>query len=322
MIPDATFEPARSRFKLRLRFSLLALLILVTLICVGLAWLVQPNLVVATALFQVESVNPTLIGDDTRQLRDEQEFEIVKKSQIALLKSYFVLNSALRNPGISGLPIFRSQKDPVAWLQDHLEADFPQYGEILAISLRGPEAQAKDLVQIVDAVANAYRNEVIYEGKQRSLASRDMLARSLENLKIEMVRKWEQYLDIAREVDHLESGSGKVQQELDLKRLDRVETEIMRLENEQLQAEIGGGAENGSAIEKRIEQLHKRQAELERTITARAEQSVELTARKRELYQLERIADEMAIKLEKMDIEANAPERIRQLQQAVVAPAK
>jgi hypothetical protein len=40
------------------------------------------------------------------------------------------------------------------------------------------------------------------------------------------------------------------------------------------------------------------------------------------LDQLQRIADQMSIKLEMMDIEAAAPDRIRQLQRAVVGPAK
>jgi hypothetical protein len=321
MIPEATFESAPGQRKLRLRFSLLGLLIFVALVCVGLVWLTRPNLVVATALFHVDSTIPTVLTDNASPSRDEQNYEIVKKTQIALLRSFFVLNAAMRDPGIAGLAILQSQKDPVEWLQDHLEAEFPQSGEVLAINLRAPEAHAQDIVRIVDAVAKAYRDEVIYEGKQRRLATRDLLARSLESLKKEMDRKWRDYLDIAREADHLESGSGKVLQELDLKRLDRIETELMRLEYEQIQIETGGDSVNRSPVERRIEQLRERQTELERKITARAEKSVELMMRERELDQLQRIADEMSIKLEKMDIEANAPERIRQIQQAVVGPA-
>ena len=322
MIPDATFEPASTQPKRRLRFSLLALLIFVTLICVGLAWLARPTMVVATALFQVDSATPTLLGDETMLPRDEHNFEIVKKSQLALLRSHYVLSAALRKPGTASLAFFQGRADPVQWLHDHLLAEFPQNGEILAISLRGPHEHADDLVQIVDAVAKAYRDEVIYEERVGRLAGRDLLARSLQSLDDEIARKHEHYLDIAREADRLESGSGQVLQELDLKRLDRIETELMRLEYEQLQAENSGGSENAKAIEKRIEQLRQRQAELEKNITSRAVTSVELTRRQRELDQLQRIADEMSLKLERMDIEANAPERIRQIQQAVVAMEK
>ena len=318
MFPDATFEPA-PQSKLRLRFSLLALLVFVTLVGIGLAWLVQPTYVVATAMFQVESTPPAILGEEV--IPSRHEFKIVKKSQLALLRSHFVLSYALRNPAVAGLPIFQGQADPVEWLQQHLEVEFPEDSEILAISLRGPEEHAQDLVQIVDAVAKAYRDEVIYEGKQRSLASRDLLARSLESLKKEIERNFEEYLDIAREAGHVESGSGQVMQELDMKRLDRVETELMRLESELVQVEAGDGSENGTAIETRIGQLRERQAELERKLTSRAEKSVELTTRQQDLERLQRIADRMSIKLEMLDIEANAPERIRQIQPAVVGPA-
>ncbi|MEX2310383.1 MAG: hypothetical protein WD738_22640 [Pirellulales bacterium] len=319
MIPDATFEPAPPQPKLRLRFSLLALLIFVTLVCLGLAWLVQPELVVATALFQVDTAAPTLLGDAALQPYDEQDYWNLQRTQIELLKSYFVMNAALRQPGIASLPYFAGRGDPVAWLQDRLEVEFPQNSEILVIRLRGPDAQANDLVQIVDAVAKAYRDEVIYEEKQRRLASRDLFARSLENLKKQTDRNYREYLDIAREAGRAESGSGQVLQEIDMKRLDRVETELLRLENEQLQAEAISDSKKVEAITQRIEQLRERQAELERKLTARAEKSVELTVRERELDQLQRIADEMSIKLEKTDIEANAPERIRQIQPAVIS---
>lgn len=320
MIPDATFEPTTAQPALRLRFSLLALLVFVTLVCLLLAWWVQPNRVAATALFQVNRVTTNLLDDEASERRDERDFEIVKKSHLALLKSYFVLNAALRKPGIPALPILASQTDPVAWLQGHLEVEFPQDAEILAIRLRGTEAQANDLAQIVDAVASAYKDEVLYYEQQLRLAGRDLLARSLEDLKEEIAEKWEEYLDIARESDRLESGSGQIRQELDIRRLDRIETELLRLEIEQLEAEMTGNSNNRKSIETRIEQLRERQSELEKRITSRGEKSAEMSLRKVELEQLQKIANEMSTKLEKMDIEAQAPPRIEQRQPAVVGP--
>ena len=132
-------RPARTR--IRLRFSLLALLIFITLASLVLAWLVQPQYVVATALFQVESADSRLFGDTADQNQDGRNFEILKKTQLALLKSNFLLTSALRNPKIGSLAIFQGQSDPLEWLQANLEVDFPENAEILAIKLRGTEAQ-------------------------------------------------------------------------------------------------------------------------------------------------------------------------------------
>jgi predicted nucleic acid-binding Zn-ribbon protein len=92
----------------------------------------------------------------------------------------------------------------------------------------------------------------------------------------------------------------------------------MRLESLQHERNIDSEPGSQSGLEERIAELRERLDDLEKRITARSEKSVELTTRQRELDQLQRIADEMSLKLEKLDIEASAPERIRQIQQAVV----
>jgi hypothetical protein len=68
----------------------------------------------------------------------------------------------------------------------------------------------------------------------------------------------------------------------------------------------------------RIEQLAKRQNELMRTIQQRSEKSVDLSIRKSELDQLQRIANDLSIKLETMDIDMQSPSRIRQVQPAII----
>lgn len=307
--------------KFRLRFSLLALMVFITLVCLLLAWLVQPNRVVATALFQVESTIPTALGTTAEQRRDEPDFETVKKTQLALLTSDFVLTAAVRNPVIASLSIFHGASDPVAWLRDHLVVSFPENAEILSIQLHGTETQAQDLVSLTNAVAKAYKDEVISEMRQRQLVTRDLLARNLENLNQELKRKSDEYLDIARESGSA-NGSGQVLQDLDAKRLDRIESEIMRLESDQVEAPSNDNPEKQKPLAERIAQLHKRQSELEAKLKASAEKSTDLEMRKKELEQLEHIASEISMNLERMDIEANSPERIRQIQQAVISPAK
>ena len=74
---------------------------------------------------------------------------------------------------------------------------------------------------------------------QCSSTTRDMFDAVLQNLKGQINRKYEDYLDIAKGMGHLESGSGDIQQQLDVKRIERIDEELMRLENDQLKAEIG-----------------------------------------------------------------------------------
>ena len=245
----------------------------------------------------------------------------MRNTQLALLKSNFVLQSAVRDPAIAALTIFGTQ-DPVEWLLEHLEVEFPQQSEILAIRLRGTEPQANDLRMIVDAVAKAYVNEVVYTGRQGRLASRDTLVRSLGKLNEVISRKLQDCLAIEQELGIVDGPGGEALLQLDMKRLDRIEEELLRLENEQLKLETGGGDGNAKFFDERIAQLRDRQSALEKRITARSMPSVETTIRRRELEQLQPIANEMSTKLAKMDIAAESPEsseRIQKLQPAMVA---
>jgi capsular exopolysaccharide synthesis family protein len=390
--------------------------------CVGLVaagaasialWFLFPESSSATALFQVSNEQQSIAFDVNKQ---NQNFDILKKTQLAFLRSHFVLNSAVRDRGIASLSILAGDGDPVEWLQQNLRVDFPQQGEILSISLVG--SPREDLVRLVDAVAKAYRDEVIYEEKQRRLATRDLLARSVESLKKETTRKWEDYLDIARLAGRPQGTDGE-DPETDLllknvltlqSRKSELESRIYQLQSDftimkgrlddpqlievqleemlakdpvmltlqsqyaglQVQAvstsssprsrRSSGGLEQSLAQvqnqiaqyrestkqrlkrDKRskpnaaVQQLTKEfqtqyrflaaQAsalanaleEKMKELSSRTEMSLELEERQRELEQLEQIASDMSIKLESLDIEANAPEQIRQIQAAVSSP--
>jgi capsular exopolysaccharide synthesis family protein len=374
-------------------------------------WFLFPESSSATALFQVANEQQSIAFDVNQQ---RQNFDILKKTQLALLRSYFVLNAAVRDPGIASLSIFADVPNPVEWLQENLRVDFPQQGEILSISL-SDDAPPEDLVRLIDSIAKAYRDEVIYEEKQRRLATRDLLAQSLEKLKKDIDRRWREYLDIARESGRPQSTEHDAETDLLVKdilalkgrrselesRMFQMQTDFTimkgRLEDPQLidmqveealardqtflmlqqqlsmlQLEMANSSGNrrsraNAGIEQRIAQVQNQIAsyreglkqqykrdkrskpntavqqltkefgtqinflraqagavangleEKMKELSGRTEVSVELDSRQRDLEQLEQIANDMSIKLESLDVEANAPEQIRQLQQAIAS---
>ncbi len=293
-----------------------AILAFVVLVGGAITWQAWPKTVTATALFEVRREAPSVTGNSP-DATSGQDYEILKKTQLALLKSKFLLTSALQDPGVAGLPVFNGVADKEEWLQNHLDVSYPQNGEILAIELRGLISQADDLRMIVDAVAGAYKKEVLDKKQSLRLTTRDMLERSLQNLNAELRRKYEDYHDIAK-------GMGKPTDEndfhrqLDLKRMDRIDEELAQLERDKLKTEVGGDSKESKFIDARIAQLQKRQEELEKEVQKRNGRSVDLESRGEELKQLQQIANDMNIKLEKMDIDAQSPQRIRQVQQAVI----
>src|SRR5690242_17902955 len=81
-------------------------------------WWMQSGRVTATALFEVDHAIPSVNGANNERVSGEYEFEILRRTQLALLRSNFVLTSALRNPRVGSLPIIQRHTDPVEWLQN------------------------------------------------------------------------------------------------------------------------------------------------------------------------------------------------------------
>lgn len=296
---------------------IVGLLFLIALVGGFIFWLVKPQTATATALFEVRKASSHLLS--TQPGESDSDYEILKKTQIALLKSKFLLTSALRDPGIASLSVFAGVPDPEEWLQDHLEVTYPQNGEILSISLHGPSSKADDLIRVVDAVAQAYKSEVLGDETARKMNIHDMVERSLQNLQAEIKRKSEDYLDIAKGMGRPE-GNNDFQSQLDIKRMDRIDEELAQLERQQLRIDSGSDAKDSKYVSARLDQLRKRQNELTKEVSKRNVRSVELETRGEELKQLQQIANDMSFKLEQMDIDKQLPNRIRQVQQAVIGP--
>jgi hypothetical protein len=317
MSDDASLPVARRRRWPRI----VALLLILAAIAGGTYWLVKPKTVTATTLFEVRRIVPSLTANQADVSGTDQDFEILKKTQIATLKAKFLLTSALRNPGIASLSLFAGVRDPEEWLQEHLDVSFPENGEILAISLSGPESQAHELALVVDAVAEAYKREVLGGETDRKLKLHDMVERSLQNLNAEIKRKSEDFIDIAKGMGRA-LGDNDPEMQFHMKRMDRIDEELAQLEREQLRIATGGDSKDSKFVDARIDQLRKRQDELLKTIQRRNERSADLESRGEELKQLQTIANDMCFKLEQLDIDRQLPARIRQLQPAVIDDGK
>jgi hypothetical protein len=180
----------------------------------------------ATALFELDRVESRLMGG---QPFDERELEIFKNTQLAKLKSYYVLQAAVRNPGIASMPLLAGQPDPVAWLQEHVEAEFIQDSEILAIRLRGPKSRSQDLTRLLDEVTKAYEDEVLYADTQMRLRTRDLNAQSLKRLKEELVEKMQLLEDLKEDAGAAAADSVDIQvRQLELDTLSEVVRQLSR----------------------------------------------------------------------------------------------
>ncbi len=169
----------------------------------------------AETLFQVSGTEPVLAGDSRPEF-DAREYELFQKTQVALVKSDFVLRAAVRDPAIGSLDMLTGQPDKVAWLAENLEVGFVDDSEILSIRLSSSRGKPEELRQLVDAVAKAYMDEVVYDRRQKDLNNRDMLARGIDSLRQELERKMQQVAEQEAKSDGPDPALGLAQAEVDV----------------------------------------------------------------------------------------------------------
>jgi Mrp family chromosome partitioning ATPase len=148
-----------------------------------LAWTLLPAKYESYAMLQVASA-PTSIADSGDPHRNRTAFGIYVKTTAQLIKSDFVLNSAL-NDGryrIGELPTLKEQKDPIKYLDEKLVIGYSEGNELVRITLEGNRPD--DLAKIVNAVKDAYFREVV----EKELKAKKQLLDEVEKAKGELVK--------------------------------------------------------------------------------------------------------------------------------------
>lgn len=169
------------------RDATIAVLLLVLVVggLLLIPWL-RPERYTASVLVNVSADEISHTGEPVTF--DQRRHEIFRKTQLAYLRSYFVLQSALRAPGVGALSILAPHEDKVRWLQENLDVDYDSDSEILRIELHGTEEQSEDMRAIVDSVCDAYFKEVVFENAQHRLVLHDAKERASAELRKKLER--------------------------------------------------------------------------------------------------------------------------------------
>lgn len=184
----------------RIRFSLVAILILIASTCFAFGWwFVQPSHV-AQAYLQVTDAKAGSSSTD-----------VFRQTQRALITSTFVLNSALSRKAIMELDCVARQEDPGHWLRDDLEVTFPGDGDVMELSLAGREADMPEYCRLIDAIIDSYRNEVVHRERMEREEAREAQSASANRVGKELKEKVDRLHNLIRELGGKEAGeSGEV----------------------------------------------------------------------------------------------------------------
>jgi succinoglycan biosynthesis transport protein ExoP len=163
--------------------------------------------------------------------RDNAEYEAYRKTQVQLIKSPLVLMAALRRPGVNSLEALKGEEDKVGWLMRNVQVSAPMESEVLQVRLRGEDP--KEITQIVNAVTNAYLNDVVNKEKAERLARRDTLEKKYKENMAEVRTRLDTYHNLAKSLGTTDSAEVATQRAL---LLDHLGT--LRAEQTQLQRSI------------------------------------------------------------------------------------
>ena len=156
--------------------------------------------------------------------RDNAEYEAYRKTQVQLIKSPFVLTSALRRPGISSLSILSAEDDPVGYLMRNIQVSAPMESEVVQVRMRGEDA--KEVTQIVNAVAQAYLSDVVNKEKSERLNRRDTLERKYKENMAEVRSSLDTYNNLAKSLGTADTAEVATQRSLLLDHLGTLRAQL------------------------------------------------------------------------------------------------
>ena len=235
-------------------------------------WLLLPRRYEAVSWLRVRDK-----GGMLSRGRDNAEYESYKKTQLALLRSPFVLQGALRKPGMDDLETLREVGvDPIGWLTHALQVTAPAESEVVQVRLRGKNPA--DIAKIVNAVVSSFLDDIVNKDRIERLGRRDALEKKFKENMAELRTRRETLNNLARTLGTRDSSEVATQRGLLMDHLSTVRHQLTQTQRSiaEIDAElsIAEAHENGEIpVEDRLP------PEMIEAALSRDPQVVELTGR-------------------------------------------
>ncbi|MBI3462709.1 MAG: AAA family ATPase [Planctomycetes bacterium] len=236
-------DPISLFHALRRRWGLAAGLGLgVAFLTAMVTWVGWPAQYTTYALLRVASEKPRLVFDTAESKGD---FGTYQRTQAQLIKSRFVLNAALRKPGVAELNAVRQQADPVNWLAREIMVDFPGGSEVMRIAMSGQEAT--EVAALVNAVHETYLQEIVNKERDQRLARLNELESNHNSYEARVRAKRSAYRELARTLGTSDSHALTYKQQMALEHFAQLKGEVTRLRFERMRAEVRSAAEKSGS---------------------------------------------------------------------------
>lgn len=267
------------------------------------------------AEIRIFSQRPKPIFDETEMW----DFEQYKQTQARLLKGFFVLQSALRQPEVARLELIRQQAKPVEWLEKNLHVSSPGT-EFLRLTLRGD--RSKEAATILNAVVDAYMKEVVGAEEQQ----RRQRLTELQKIAMKLGQEIESIRKQRRRQEEAMQASKPREPLLDLELVRNEYTRLWLRQNEleavlKVAAKSGGQSDEraetespSDLLEQELEVISTRVEALEDRLRPYLERvrevgtlSLDLTEFDRDLERKEKTLEHIHDKVMRLEIELDSP---------------
>jgi capsular exopolysaccharide synthesis family protein len=182
--------------------------LLLAMMTVVPVWILLPRGYEAVAWLRVRDK-----GGMLSRGRDSAEYESYKKTQLQLMKSPYVLQAALRKPGIENLETLREAGgDPIGWLSRGLMVTASPESEVVQVRLRGKNAE--DVAKILNAVTTSFLDDVVNKERSERLGRRDALEKKFKENMAELRSRRETLNNLARTLGTRDSSEVATQRGL------------------------------------------------------------------------------------------------------------
>ncbi|MHC4875303.1 MAG: GumC family protein [Planctomycetota bacterium] len=203
------------------------------IVSVVAAWFSMSAPFNAYALLKIDENAPRLVFSTAE---GEDDFFTFRQTQTALVKSRFVLNAALRKPGISDLKMLRGIEHPVDWLQSNLSVGSYNSPEILQIALSGNHPE--ELAALVNAVKDAYLDEVVLADRKKRIARVSELEQIYNETEEKVRKKEERVEQLARQLGTGDAAALSIKHQMALEQISLLRREHARVRFALMQEQI------------------------------------------------------------------------------------
>ena len=224
------------------------------------------------------------------------DFMVYRETQASLLKSKFVLQSALNDDDIRNI-----KNLDVASLANSIRVNLSENSELLRVEMEHPNLNRSQSAVVLDKVLEAYAREVVDKERLEKIAWLEKLRERQQRLDDKVKERTDQIAALAKQMGGLDAGNVALPQSLKLSNLNQLQRQLMKLQTRQIKWNQLKNESMSEVVKMQIQFLESRYQTALTELQKLGSWSGELEARKGDLAAIR--ADIQAIRAQMRDLE-------------------